>query len=165
MAFQALRSIQGSRLHQTWHRPNDEGGNFFLCLARLFRVLFEASGCMLGCVCHGNEKVGACPSLIYSLLDTLRNTAFASHTRYSNTSLSTMPSSKFTEILDPNFQSTSPRSDVRLEDIIAATEARGRTSSETSSHSESSSDSRQNSGERTEQKPKRRSRFLSISKR
>ena len=76
-----------------------------------------------------------------------------------------MPSSKFTEILDPDFQSTSPRSDVRLEDIIALTEARGRTCSETSSHSESSSDSRQNSGERTENKPKRRSRFLSISKR
>ena len=79
-----------------------------------------------------------------------------------------MPSSKFTEILDPQFQSTSLKSDVRLEDLIAAsdTSGRGRTSSETSSRSESSSGSRTQSGDRTEAKRKQRlSRLLSIAKR
>ena len=79
-----------------------------------------------------------------------------------------MSSSKFTEVLDSQYQSTSPQSDVRLEDLIAASNlsGRGRTSSETSSTSDSSNASRQNSGERTEEKTKqRRSRFLSISKR
>ena len=78
-----------------------------------------------------------------------------------------MPSSKFTEILDPDFQSTSPKADARLEDLIAATKAsgRGRTPSETSSQSESSSGSRTHSGDRIDEKPRRLSRLLSIAKR
>jgi hypothetical protein len=78
-----------------------------------------------------------------------------------------MPSGKFTEILDPELHSTSPKSDVRLEDILAATETgRGRTSSETSSKSNSSVGSRHTSGERVDEKPKQRlSRLLSIAKR
>ncbi|ETN40713.1 uncharacterized protein HMPREF1541_04993 [Cyphellophora europaea CBS 101466] len=76
-----------------------------------------------------------------------------------------MSASKFTEIMDPQFHCTSPNSDVRLEDILAATEShsRGRTPSETSSNA--SGESRQNSGERTENKTKQRlSRLLSIKK-
>jgi hypothetical protein len=76
----------------------------------------------------------------------------------------TMSSSKFTEIMDPEFHCTSPKSDVRLEDILAATESshRGRTPSETSNSSEGS---RHNSGDRTEGKTKHRlSRLLTIKK-
>lgn len=78
--------------------------------------------------------------------------------------------SKFTEILDPEFQSTSPHCDVRLEDIIAASDLsnRGRTSSETSSASESSPSrsSRFNSGDRIDQKRSGRlSRIFSVTKR
>ncbi|KIW57287.1 hypothetical protein PV05_05855 [Exophiala xenobiotica] len=68
-----------------------------------------------------------------------------------------MPS-KFTEILDPEYQTSSPQDDVRLEDIIAATHMsyRARTSSETSSRSTSSS-----SGDRPEEKTRKRlSRLL-----
>lgn len=76
-----------------------------------------------------------------------------------------MAPSKFTEILDPeDHYCTSPQSDVRLEDILAATDLqnRGRTPSETST---SSRESRQNSGERAEKKTRQRlSRLLSISK-
>lgn len=75
-----------------------------------------------------------------------------------------MPASKFTEIMDPEAHYTSPQSDVRLEDILAATDThnRGRAPSETSN---SSQDSRQNSGDRNENKTKQRlSRLLSISK-
>ncbi|KIV91102.1 hypothetical protein PV10_05682 [Exophiala mesophila] len=52
-------------------------------------------------------------------------------------------SSKFTEHLEPGFKSTSPHSDVRLEDIIGAVDLskRHRTSSEASSRSTSSSSS------------------------
>lgn len=81
---------------------------------------------------------------------------------------STMAFSKFTEVLDCNYQSTSPQSDVRLEDLIPAPDlsGRGRTSSGASYRSESSYESRQNSGERTEEKTKRRvSRLLSLTKR
>ena len=55
-----------------------------------------------------------------------------------------MTVSKFTEIMDPT-NSTHTASDVRLEDILAVTDKRGRTPSETSA---SSQESRQNSGER-----------------
>ncbi|KIW47347.1 uncharacterized protein PV06_00048 [Exophiala oligosperma] len=67
-------------------------------------------------------------------------------------------SSKFTEILDEGYQTSSPQDDVRLEDIIAATNMsyRGRTSSETSSRSASSS----NSGSPDEKPRKRLSRLL-----
>lgn len=73
-----------------------------------------------------------------------------------------MPS-KFTEILEPGFQSTSPRADVRLEDIIGAADLsqRARTSSEASSRSESSSSS-ERVGVSTR---KRLSKLLSGSKR
>ncbi|KEF61562.1 uncharacterized protein A1O9_03129 [Exophiala aquamarina CBS 119918] len=73
-----------------------------------------------------------------------------------------MPS-KFTEILDPGFQSTSPKSDVRLEDIIGAAELsqRARTSSEASSRSASSS-----SADRMGEKSRRRlSKLLTGAKR
>ncbi|EXJ86534.1 hypothetical protein A1O3_03485 [Capronia epimyces CBS 606.96] len=72
-----------------------------------------------------------------------------------------MPS-KFTEILDSGFQSTSPQDDVRLEDIIgcATLPPRGRTSSETSSRSASSS-----SNEGTEEKSRKRLSRLLIVKR
>jgi hypothetical protein len=77
----------------------------------------------------------------------------------------TMAPSKFTEIMEPeDHYCTSPQSDVRLEDILAATDLhnRGRTPSETSN---SSRDSRQNSGDRVDNKTKQRlSRLLSISK-
>lgn len=65
--------------------------------------------------------------------------------------------------MDPDVQYTSAQSDVRLEDILAATDShRGRAPSETSN---SSQDSRQNSGDRNENKTKQRlSRLLSISK-
>jgi len=84
-----------------------------------------------------------------------------------------MTSSKFTEILDPDFRTTSPESDVRLEDIIGAadmTTVRGRTSSETSADSNSSRSSRLGSGDRLDEKStqlplKRRSRIFSLSKR
>jgi hypothetical protein len=79
-----------------------------------------------------------------------------------------MSASKFTEILDSQYQSTSPQSDVRLEDLIAASDlsGRGRTSSETSSGSDYSNQGRHNSGDRTEEKSKQRlSRLLSIGKR
>lgn len=90
------------------------------------------------------------------------------YTPFATTSVaSIMPSSKFTEILDPELHSTSPKSDVRLEDILAASDnTRGRTSSDTSSKSNSSTSSRPNSGERVDQKSKQRlSRLLSIAKR
>lgn len=67
--------------------------------------------------------------------------------------------SKFTEILEPGFQSTSPQDDVRLEDIIGAADMsnRGRTSSEASSRSFSSS----SAGDRREEKGRKRlSRLL-----
>ncbi|KIV85535.1 hypothetical protein PV11_01220 [Exophiala sideris] len=64
-----------------------------------------------------------------------------------------MPS-KFTEILDPEYHTTSPQDDVRLEDIIAATDIsyRGRTSSDTSSRSASSS----SGSDRVEEKSRKR---------
>ncbi|KIX98093.1 uncharacterized protein Z520_06173 [Fonsecaea multimorphosa CBS 102226] len=76
-----------------------------------------------------------------------------------------MPS-KFTEILDPQYQTTSPQDDVRLEDIIGAVSMsiRDRTSSEASSTSPSSSSA---DGDHTEEKPRRKrlSRLLSGGKR
>jgi len=70
-----------------------------------------------------------------------------------------MPS-KFTEILEPGYQTTSPQDDVRLEDIIAAEMARSRHSSEGSSRSASSSSG---DSDRIAEKPKRKrlSRLLS----
>ena len=93
--------------------------------------------------------------------------AIASHARYQRETNLKMSPSKFTEILDPEHHTTSPRSDVRLEDIIAASEisSRGRTSSEVSSQSTSSTGSRQDSGDRTENQTKQRlSRLLSKAK-
>lgn len=55
---------------------------------------------------------------------------------------STMPS-KFTELLDDSYRTTSPESDVRLEDIISTANfdmTRGRTSSDVSSGTNSSSE-------------------------
>lgn len=80
-----------------------------------------------------------------------------------------MPASKFTEIMDPEDYCTSPHSDVRLEDILAATalhqQNRGRTPSETSNSSRESRQNSQNSAERNEKKTKQRlSRLLSINK-
>jgi len=72
-----------------------------------------------------------------------------------------MPS-KFTELLDPDYQTTSPKDDVRLEDIIGSAEmSRGRQSSGTSSRSLSSSSD--DVVLRLEEKPKRKrlSRILS----
>ncbi|ETI23308.1 hypothetical protein G647_05108 [Cladophialophora carrionii CBS 160.54] len=71
-----------------------------------------------------------------------------------------MPS-KFTEILEPGYQTTSPQDDVRLEDIIgAANMSRSRESSEASSRSTSSSSG---DSEPVEEKPRRKrlSRLLS----
>ena len=80
-----------------------------------------------------------------------------------------MAPSKFTEIMDPSIQSLSPESDVRLEDIIAASDpsGRGRAPSEGSSRSDSTNGSRQDSNEREkDEKTKRRlSRLLSLKKR
>ncbi|RMZ83564.1 hypothetical protein DV738_g895, partial [Chaetothyriales sp. CBS 135597] len=63
-------------------------------------------------------------------------------------------SSKFTEILDSHYQSSSPESDARLEDLIAASirVGRARTASETSSHSERSNSSNQWNGEQPGEK-------------
>ncbi|KIX10439.1 uncharacterized protein Z518_01521 [Rhinocladiella mackenziei CBS 650.93] len=63
-------------------------------------------------------------------------------------------SSKFTEILDPGFQTTFPQTDVRLEDIIGDADltSRGRTSFGTSSRSASSI----SGGERDEKKTRKR---------
>ena len=71
-----------------------------------------------------------------------------------------MPS-KFTEMLDPERQTTSPQDDVRLEDIIGAAEmSRGRASSGGSSRSTGSSSG---DSDLSEQKPRRKrlSRLLS----
>jgi hypothetical protein len=78
------------------------------------------------------------------------------------TTITTM-ASKFTEILEPGFQSTSPKSDVRLEDIIGAADLsqRARTSSEASSRSTSSSN-----GDRIGEKSRKRlSKLLTGAKR
>ncbi|EXJ72107.1 uncharacterized protein A1O5_04611 [Cladophialophora psammophila CBS 110553] len=76
-----------------------------------------------------------------------------------------MPS-KFTEILDPQYHTTSPQDDVRLEDIIGAADmsSRGRTPSEASSTSPSSSCAE---GDQIDEKPRRKrlSRLLSGGKR
>ena len=73
-----------------------------------------------------------------------------------------MPS-KFTEILEAGYQTTSPRDDVRLEDIIAAEVARARHCSQASSRSASSSSV---DSDRIEENPKRKrlSRLLSGNK-
>ncbi|KIW75822.1 hypothetical protein Z517_10567 [Fonsecaea pedrosoi CBS 271.37] len=79
-----------------------------------------------------------------------------------------MPS-KFTEILDPQYQTTSPQDDVRLEDIIGAANmsVRDRTSSEASSTSHSSSSASSSDSDRIEEKQRRKrlSRLLSGGKR
>ncbi len=49
-----------------------------------------------------------------------------------------MPSSKFVEHLDPDFQTSSPQLDVRLEDIIAQSELSSRSRSTSGSSVESS---------------------------
>lgn len=61
-------------------------------------------------------------------------------TSYENQLSLKMPS-KFTEILDDSYRTTSPESDVQLEDLINGADwSRGRSSSEASSGSNSSSE-------------------------
>jgi hypothetical protein len=100
------------------------------------------------------------------------NRPLASKTNLLQSPNNKMPASKFTEMLDTESHNTSPKSDLRLEDLIAASISgsggRGRTCSETSSQSGTSFNtaSRPPSGERAEEKSRKRlSRLLSIGKR
>lgn len=107
---------------------------------------------------------------IFARSHTLASTSFTFDStvlniRLSRLATSNMPTSKFTEVLDIQYQSTSPQSDANLEDLIAASQlsssSRGRTSSDGSSRSSGSSNG---SHERTEEnvKSKRLSRLFSV---
>lgn len=80
--------------------------------------------------------------------------------------------SKFTEMLDDSYQTTSPDCDVRLEDIVGAANfekynaGRSRTSSEGSAASNSSSENLSSSTNNdTAKKSKRMSRILNLGRR
>lgn len=81
-------------------------------------------------------------------------------------------SSKFTEMLDDSFRTTSPDCDVRLEDIVGAANfekynaGRGRTSSEASTGSNSSSENLSYpTSNDSPKKTRRMSRILNLGRR
>ena len=74
-----------------------------------------------------------------------------------------MTASKFYEVLDGDFQSTSPKDDVRLEDVIAQSEASSRTRSPSATSNGSAEQSRGRSNSQEKDSPLRRLRKLTIS--
>lgn len=75
--------------------------------------------------------------------------------------------SKFVEVLDPDFQTTSPQLDVRLEDIIAESERYSRARSTSGSSLESSSSENLSKGSQSpsKRKSKRRSMLYNLTRR
>lgn len=80
-----------------------------------------------------------------------------------------MTASKFHEILDPDYHTTSPEFDVRLEDIIGAADLsrRGRSSSDTSAdgnRSSGSGDRHQDQARDVQMPSKRLSRIFALTR-